>query len=76
MIRFLKIAICNYNIEKIVSLTQFISIAILQIYACYRFYLLCCKAYNPPPQLEDLHNQVKKPVAPREQAGMTCLCLL
>ena len=36
------------TIKKIVSLTQFISIAILQIYACYSFYLLCYKAYNPP----------------------------
>ena len=52
----------HYNsvtIKKIVSLTQYISIAILLIFACYRFYRLAVKAYNPP-QLEELHNQVKK----------------
>ena len=50
----------SLTIKKIVSLTQYISIAILLIFACYRFYLLADKAYNPP-QLEELHNQLKKP---------------
>ena len=53
----------HYNsptIKKIVSLTQYISIAILLIFACYRFYRLAVKAYNPP-QLEEYHNQLKKP---------------
>ena len=52
----------HYNsptIKKIVSLTQFISIAIVLIFACYRFYLVFCKAYNPP-QAEEIRNQVTK----------------
>ena len=52
----------HYNsptIKKIVSLTQYISIAILFIFVCYRFYDLFWKAYNPP-QAEEIRNQVTK----------------
>ncbi len=41
--------------KKIVSWTQ-----LILIYACYKFYDLFYKAYNPP-QAEDLRNQLQKP---------------
>ena len=46
--------------KKIVTWVQIISIGIFIFFACYKFYDLAVKAYNPP-QLEELHNQLKKP---------------
>ena len=46
--------------KKIVTWVQIISIIIFLVYTVNCFYFLAYKAYNPP-QLEEYHNQVKKP---------------
>ena len=45
--------------KKIVQWVQIISFAMLCCFACYEFYLLADKAYNPP-QAEEIRNQVTK----------------
>ncbi len=46
--------------KKIITWVQIISMIIFLVYTVNCFYVLAYKAYNPP-QLEEYHNQVKKP---------------